>query len=218
MKKTLISCLIFSLAAAVAAWAAPQTMSHEGRPSVLPHASADKTKAPQPAGAEGAIPHVTTDGGNGQRQVPHISSKAGGALLDAYIETLSAMGRQGAPDTLDKRLEEMMGAAKRALAAKEIDAIFFYRFNRLLAVTKLVAVPDPSGVLVPVIEDVLGDYVQDKLGEDKFRHAKGPQAISHVASALSTELINLQIYLMTAGERDGLQRKIDAAMSGGSRK
>jgi hypothetical protein len=196
MKKALIPCLVLLLAAA--SWAAPQTIPRDAAQREYQHQEA--------AGPAEQKPHA------------QMSPQAGSAILDAYIDTLSGMARQGAPDSLDKSLGELMLAAKKAREAGQVDSVFFSRFNRLLAVTKLVAVPDPSGVLVPVIEDVLGTFVQDKLGHDEFRGAKGAKAISHVAQALSTELINLQIYLDTTKERESLQFKIQERMSGGPKK
>lgn len=196
MKKALIPCLVLLLAAA--SWAAPQTLPQNAAQREYQHQEA--------AGPAEQKPHA------------QMSPQAGSAILDAYIDTLSGMARQGAPDSLDKSLQELLLAAKKARDAGQVDSVFFSRFNRLLAVTKLVAVPDPSGVLVPVIEDVLGTFVQDKLGHDEFRAAKGAKAISHVAQALSTELINLQIYLDTTKERESLQFKIQERMSGGPKK
>jgi hypothetical protein len=196
MKKALIPCLILLLASAV--WAEPQTVSHDGIQAEFQQQAA--------AGPGGQKPHA------------QMSPQAGSAILDAYIDMLSEMARQGTPNSLDMSLQEMILAAKKARDAGQVDSVFFNRFNRLLAVTKLVAVPDPSGVLVPVIEDVLATFVQDKLGHDEFRAAKGAKAISHVAQALSTELINLQIYLDTTKERESLQLKIQERMSGGPKK
>jgi hypothetical protein len=196
MKRALIPCLILLLAAA--SWG-QETIKHDGSEAVLKHVS------------EGEA--------NVQKDVPHTSSKSGSALLDAYLDNLSMMARQGTPDSLDKRLQEVMLAAKKAREANEIDGVFFYRFNRLLAVTKLVAVPDPNGILAPVILEALGNFVLDKLGHDEFRvNGKGPHAIGHVAAALSAEVIDLQIYLQTAKQREALQFSLQEKMSGGAKK
>ncbi|GEM_PF-1687638 len=198
MKKALIPCLVLLLAAA--SWAAPQTISHDGAQREHQHQEA--------AGPSEQKPHA------------QMSPQAGSAILDAYIDTLSGMARQGITDSLDKSLQELMLAAKKARDAGQVDSVFFYRFNRLLAVTKLVAVPDPRGVLAPVILDVLGNFVLDKLGHDEYRAGgKGPErAINYVATALSAELIDLQIYLDTIKERESLQFKIQERMSGAPKK
>ena len=150
-----------------------------------------------------------------KRDSAEATPPAGSALLDLFIINLRDMGRQGTAESLDRRLQEMMLAAKKAREANEIDAVFFLRFNRILAVTKLVAVPDATGILAPVIEDVLADFVRDKLGHAGFGEegGKGPKAINYVAQALNSEIVDLQIYLITAEQRAGLKRNIDKMMS-----
>jgi hypothetical protein len=144
----------------------------------------------------------------------------GAVLLDLFIDNLREMTRQGTPDSLDKRLQEMMTAAKHSRETNTVDGVFFRRFNRMLAVTKLVAVPDSTGILAPVIEDVLSDFVQDMLGHSGFRESggKGPKAINFVAMALREEIINLQLYLDTMREREALQKKFDQKMSAAPKK
>jgi hypothetical protein len=171
--------------------------------------------------AQANLKHVSESGLKAQKEITHTSSKSGSALLDLYMTGLSMMVQQGTgtPDTLDKRLQEVMLAAKKAREANEIDGVFFYRFNRLLAVTKLVAVPDPTGILVPVIMDFLASFVLDKLGHDEFRvNGKGPKAISLVGAALSAEIIDLQIYLETSKQRETLQYSLQEKMAGAPKK
>jgi len=144
-----------------------------------------------------------------------ISPVAGTALLDLFLDHLREMAQSGKTEVLEPRLQEIMIAAKKAREEKTIDPVFFRRFNRMLAVTKLVATPDESGVLGPVIEQVLGDFVLDKLGLQGFREegGKGPKAINWVAQALASEIIDLQIYLDTFGQRQALQKKIEERMA-----
>jgi hypothetical protein len=141
--------------------------------------------------------------------------KTGTALLDLFLDNMRDMAQKGTSEAIDRRLQEMMIAANRALEAKTIDLVFFSRFRRLLAITKLVATPDPTGILGPVIERVLDDFVHEELGHPGFREegGKGPKAINYVATALSEEIINLQIYIDTQGLRQKLQEKIDVRMS-----
>lgn len=144
-----------------------------------------------------------------------ISPVTGTALLDLFLDHLRNIAQSGKAEVLEPRLQEMMIAAKKAREAKTIDPVFFRRFNRMLAVTKLVATPDSSGVLGPVIEQVLGDFVLDKLGLPGFREegGKGPKAVNWVAQALASEIIDLQIYLDTFGQRQALQKKIEERMA-----
>jgi len=143
------------------------------------------------------------------------SAATGTALLDLFIDHLRDMAQRGTPEAIETRLQELMTAANKARTAKTIDAVFFSRFNRMLAITKLVSTPDSSGILAPVIDSELSDFVQDKLGHAGFREegGKGPKAINYVATALAEEIIDLQIYLDNLGRRQFLQRKIDERMS-----
>jgi hypothetical protein len=200
MKRALIPCLILLLAAA--SWG-QETINHDG--------------------SEAVLKRVSEPGLTDQKEVPHVSSKSGSALLDLFLVNMREMTGQGAQrarESIDKRLQEMMQAAKKAREANEIDGLFFSRFNRLLAVTMLVVVPDPTGILTPVINDILGEYIQAKLGHDEFRAegGKGPKAISYVAAAMGAEIIDLQIYLQTAKQREALQFSLQEKMVVGPKK
>ena len=148
------------------------------------------------------------------RDSSQISPATGTALLDLFLDHLRDIAQSGKAEVLEPRLQEIRIAANKAREAKTIDPVFFRRFNRMLAVTKLVATPDSSGVLGPVIEQVLGDFVLDKLGLQGFHEegGKGSKAINWVAQALASEIIDLQIYLDTLGQRQALQKKIEERM------
>ena len=112
-----------------------------------------------------------------------------------------------------------MAAARKARETNLIDQVWFLRFNRMLAITKLMITPDNGLILGVIIDDVLGSFVQDKLGHRHFDETEGiGPAIGYVAEALSVELINLQIYLDTTKERGDLQKKITERMKGSARK
>ncbi len=191
MKKTLIiGMALFLAAAAWAGQAVPSGTDREGAPA-------------GPALME-------------QKDSTKTAVLGGSAILDLFMESFREMAQRGtSAGDLDKRLQEIMQVAKKSREANAIDAVFFFRFNRLLAVTKLVIVPDATGILAPVIDEVLDNFVLDKLGTRAFREAggKGPGAIGTVAEALSVELIDLQIYLDTAKERADLKKKLDGRMS-----
>jgi hypothetical protein len=149
----------------------------------------------------------------------NAAAKSGAALLDLFLDNLGEMGRGGTPEGLERRIQEMMASARKAREANLIDQVWFLRFNRMLAITKLMVTPDNGLVLGVILDDVLGAFVQDKLGHKKFDETEGVgPAIGFVAEALSVELINLQIYLDTAKERGDLQKKITERMMKGRRK
>lgn len=193
MKKTLI--LAMALVLAAGAWAGQVASGNAAREDVQAGPSGPAFIDQKPA-----VPaNVVT----------------GSALLDLFMDNMREMAQTGTPANLDKRLQEMMLAAKKSREAGAIDAVFFFRFNRMLAVFKLVAVPDASGILVPVIDDVLGGFVRDKLGHTGFMEegGKGPKAVNFVAQAMSVELVDLQIYLDTVKERTELTKALEERMS-----
>ncbi len=55
----------------------------------------------------------------------------------------------------------------------------------------LFMVPDQEGILRPIIDREIRDFVKDVLGDD-WRHEDG---IGKVAYAFGDEIINLQLYL-----------------------
>ncbi len=139
--------------------------------------------------------------------------KAGYALLDLFITSFRDMVTKGTPDTLEPTLLKMAAELRKAREAGEIDAVFYARLSRILAMTKLVIIPDPGGMLGPVINRELLFFVQDITGED-FKKEGGPAAINQVANAIAEEILNLQIYLDTKDKREALRRKLDERISG----
>jgi hypothetical protein len=139
--------------------------------------------------------------------------KAGYALLDQFITAFADMATKGAPESLEPTLVQMASGLKKAREAGEIDAVFHGRFARILAITKLIIVPDPSGIIGPVVNRELYLFVHDMIGED-FKQGEGPAAINQVANAIAEELLNLQIYLDTKDTREALRKKLDDRISG----
>ncbi len=139
--------------------------------------------------------------------------KAGYALLDLFINSFREMATQGAKGKLDPILLKMASELRQAQEAREIDAVFYARLSRVLALTKLVIVPDPGGVLEPVINREMLFFVHDITGEDLNREG-GPKTIGQVANAIAEEILNLQIYLDTKDKREALRKKLDERISG----
>ena len=135
----------------------------------------------------------------------------GYALLDMYIAAFQQWASEGSGgrDVVVAKMNEIMAEAKRLRSDGGIDAVFYARFSRFLAVNKLFFVPDPENMLQPIIEPELARFVMDKLGEDYK-----PGAIGQVASALAESVLDLQIYLDTKDKRkkmmDDFVRKFPA--------
>lgn len=125
--------------------------------------------------------------------------KGGYAVLDIYIAAFREMAIKGSKGVLESNLNNIMAAAVKAKAQGEIDDVFYSRFARLMAVTKLTLVPDTEQILKPIAEKEIRRFVGDVLGEEA---AAAPKiGIGQLAESLSEEIINLQIYLDTKDQR-----------------
>jgi hypothetical protein len=139
--------------------------------------------------------------------------KAGYALLDLFITSLRDMVTKGTTDTIEATLLGMSSELRKAREAGDIDAVFYARLSRVLALTKLVIVPDPGHILEPVINREMLFFVHDITGEDLNREG-GPKTIGQVANAIAEEILNLQIYLDTKDKREAMRKKLDERISG----
>jgi hypothetical protein len=122
-----------------------------------------------------------------------VDKKVGYSLLDAItvqFQDMAISGSGGYPK-VDQFLRTALVNAKKAKEQKQIDLIFYARFARLLAMMDLFMLPDREGILRPVIDREIRDFVKDVLGEE-WRSEEG---IGKVAYAFGDEIINLQMYL-----------------------
>jgi len=122
-----------------------------------------------------------------------VDKKVGYALLDSlstFFRDLAASG-SGGYSKVDQFLQTTLVNAKKAKEQKQIDLIFYTRLARLLAMMDLFMVPDKGGILRPVIDREIRDFVKDVLGEEW----RGEDGIGKVAYAFGDEIINLQMYL-----------------------
>lgn len=121
--------------------------------------------------------------------------KGGYAVLDIYIAVFREMATKGSKGVLESNLNNIMAAAVKAKTQGEVDDVFYSRFARLMAVTKLTLVPDTEQILKPIAEKEIRRFVGDVLGDEA---AAAPKiGIGQLAESLSQEIINLQIYLDT---------------------
>lgn len=142
--------------------------------------------------------------------------KAGYTLLDMYVKSFQEMAAQGTSlEELEKNLQTMAAEAKKAKEAGEINLVFYSRYARILAMTKLLVQPDQGNILIPVIDREVTDFLLDITGEEPIAYkAGGRPAIGQVANALAEEIINLQIYLDTLDKREAMRKKLDEAVGG----
>jgi len=140
---------------------------------------------------------------------PIGDKKVGYALLDAIAQMFHQMAMKGSggPGELEKGIQKFMADAKKARDQKQLNPVFFRRYAHLLAVMKLVLSPDPGGILAPLIDRELSQFVADVLGED-WKGA-GPGAIGQVSDAIAYEIIDLQMYLDNLEVREKLRKEWD---------
>ncbi len=132
-------------------------------------------------------------------------TQTGYALLDRFITTFQELARSGSGrEILEPRLQALMKDAKKAFQQKEIDSIFFLRFKKLLALSKLISTLDPENILEGIISRQTEDFVRDTLGED-IKQAR--VSVGQLAMAISEEIIDLHLYLDNWEARENLRKK-----------
>lgn len=147
---------------------------------------------------------------------PAATKKAGYALLDMYVKSFQEMAARGTSSgELETNLQSMATEAKKAKEAGDVNLVFYGRYSRLLAMTKLLVQPDKGNILLPVIDREVTDFLLDITGEEPIAYkAGGPPALGQVANALAEEIINLQIYLDTLDKREAMRKKLDEVVGG----
>jgi hypothetical protein len=140
---------------------------------------------------------------------PANDKKAAYALLDGIGQMFHqmAMTGSGGPEKLEKGIQQFMADAKKAKAQNQINPVFYRRYAYLLAVLKMVLAPDPGGILTPIIDRELNQFVGEVLGEEW--KGKGPASIGQVADAIAYEIIDLQMYLDNLETREKLRKAWD---------
>lgn len=157
-----------------------------------------------------AVPVLAEDVGTGSFSV---DKNVGYSLLDAIGQTFHemAVSGSGGPEKVTQAIQKFMADAKKAKEQKQIDALFFARYQRILGIIKLAIGPDPDGILVPIIDRELALFVKDVLAED-FK-SSGPEAIGQVANAIADEIINLHLYLDNLETKEKLRKAWDEKFS-----
>lgn len=147
-----------------------------------------------------------------------VDKKVGYALLDALAQTFHemAMTGTGGVEKVTQAIQKFMADARKAKEQNQIDAVFFGRYRRVLAIIKLAIAPDPSGILGHMIDQELSSFVYEVLGEDW--KGSGPGAIGQVANAIAEEIINLHLYLDNIETKEKLRKAWDEKMSGPPKK
>jgi hypothetical protein len=141
--------------------------------------------------------------------VPAVDKKPAYALLDGLglMFHQFAVTGTGGIDKLEKGIQQFMADAKKAKDQNQLNPVFFRRYANLLAVIKMVMAPDPGGILSPVIDRELRQFVGNVLGEEW--KGSGPGAIGQVANAIAYEIVDLQMYVDNLEAREKLRQAWD---------
>jgi hypothetical protein len=147
-----------------------------------------------------------------------MNKDVGYALLDAVGQTFHemAVSGTGGVEKVTGAVLKLMADARKARDQNQIDAVFFARYRRILAIIKLAVAPDPQGILVPMLNEEFARFVYGVLGEEY--KVSGPEAIGQVANAIADELINLHLYLDNIETKEKLRQAWDEKMSGHTNK
>ena len=133
------------------------------------------------------------------------TDEAAYALLDKLVLSFKDMAERGTGgEAVSNALNEIMAAAKKTESQGQIDPVFSRRFKQILVILKLAITEDKEGILEPVIEREIEEFVKDVFGEtraDVDKKGKPVIGIGQVAGAVAEEILNLRIYLDTKEEK-----------------
>jgi len=148
---------------------------------------------------------------------PAIDKKVGAALMESMAQLFGRMAGQTVY-TKEERLRaiedflvQSMQEAKNARNQNQIDSVFFVRYQRLLGIIRMATAPDPTGILVPILNQEIERFVYEVLGEEY--KGTGPGAIGQVANAIADEMVNLQLHLDNFETKAKLRKAFDEKFS-----
>ena len=140
-----------------------------------------------------------------------LDKTVGYALIAKLNRSFQSMAQSGAggAEIVSKALTTLMKDAKQARKEAKIDPVFFQRFSRFLRVlfTAVLSDPDQTGILMPIIEREMGDFVLEATGESWSGSGKG--SIGQLANAVAQSIIDLHIYLNTLDQRETIMKSFE---------
>jgi hypothetical protein len=139
-----------------------------------------------------------------------IDKKTGYALLDSFTNFFRdmAVSGSGGYEKVSAAFTKFMSDANLARQQNQIDQVFFSRYKRILAVMGLTMIPISEGIFEDVLNQELGHFVKDVLGEEFKKTGKG-QAIGQLAAAVSEEILNLHLYLDDLEAKEKLRKSFE---------
>jgi hypothetical protein len=136
------------------------------------------------------------------------ADNAGYILLDKLVGNFMQMAEKGSSVMveIDKAVNNLMAEAKKAKAQGNIEPVFYKRYTRILMLLRLIKHSDPEGILWPIMEREIFDFVGDVKGEE-VNDIRGAKGIVVFADAIAEEILNLRLYLDNREKRDILREE-----------
>lgn len=137
--------------------------------------------------------------------------KDGYALLDSLLSLFDNLPAENGIATVWNRIDQLSRDSRAALGAKQIDAIFFNRYQRVLRIFKLITMPViENATLGPIFMREFTDFVE-KVIYEKWTWNES-DSIAKLASAIEEEFVELQLYLDNRQAREELKKKLRGRM------
>ncbi len=158
-----------------------------------------------------AVPVVALAGDSISGQTQAADAKAGAVLLDKLTATFKHLAESGSGNraALEQTMGGLITEARQARAQKQLDAVFYFKFNRLMSVIQMAVVEDPNDLLNPIFYREDGDFIEEVTGEKAAlpSHKGGGVGLAAIADALANEILNLRLYLETLPRREALRQE-----------
>lgn len=145
---------------------------------------------------------------------------AGHALLDSLVIAFKELAEQknAVIERTNTALGEMAREAQRANAQGQIDTVFFKRFQRILIVIKCVISPivkdEEAWFIKPLFFGAINKFIEDIEGEPYDIELSGHSAaINKFTQAVSSEIVDLRIYLDNKEKREKLIKEYQELLS-----
>jgi hypothetical protein len=137
--------------------------------------------------------------------------KDGYALLNSLLSLFDNLPAENGIATVGNRIDQLSRDSRSALEAKQIDAIFFNRYQRVLRIFKLITMPViKNATLEPIFTREFTDFV-DKVIYERWTWNES-DSIAKLASAIEEEFVELQLYLDNRQAREDLKKKLKGRM------
>lgn len=137
---------------------------------------------------------------------------AGYALLEGLVVGFRVMAQKGTGghDVVHSLLQTQMAELKKAWEQKQVDAVFFKRYHRILEVLTLaIRMPeeDPEGILDDFTLREMKSFIVDVTGVDAEIPPPEHRGVGAIAGAIAEEILHLHMHLDGMKQKEKLLKK-----------